>query len=82
MGQEEVYAFLMKQSKPVARRDIAKAIYKDPSLVGKLLKVMIRHGEVDYKTVDYKIARKKYGLKRSTREYYIRKKGYCVPFLF
>lgn len=74
MGQQEVYDFLMEQERPVGRREIADAVKSAPSAVGKVLRVMIKHGEVNYITIDYKKARKKYGLKKRTREYYIRKK--------
>lgn len=73
MGQHEVYQYLLKQEEPVYRGKIAKDLNQDPIKIGRHLKIMIKHNEISYKEIDHVIARKKYGLKRRIREYYIKK---------
>lgn len=73
IGQSEVIKFLEKQKKPLIRSEIAEALKERPGKISFILSKLIEHEEIEYIQLDYKESQKKYGLKRRTKVYFLKK---------
>lgn len=73
MGQQEVIQYLEKQEEPVCSRKIAEDLDYSSPRIAQTLKQLIKSKEILFIEVDHISARKKYGLKRRCREYYVKK---------